>query len=241
MVSFDTTIDILNTLLCEEEPRTFSPSWIIARAPATYRYIHRHVRTENGDIDWDAVTVELGRSFQKRWTRRHRTRKGLPKPYRGKKEVEAVKRKHGPKLYTFIVALEAEDRVARDRISIALVRLAQKGNLTAREELAELIGFTIQNWIERYWYFSRWRYHPKALRAQVEGCVRRYRFSGSFVNYLFKTLVCSARGLPPVKVFSLDRPIWDDAETTLAERLVQDAETGEIRMYDRSCHNDAAH
>lgn len=238
---FDETIDILNGLLSEEEPRTFNPSWIIARAPAAYRYIRRHVRTENGDIDWDAVTAKLCRPFQKRWTRRQHRRKALPTWYRGEMEVEAVKRKHGSKLYTFVVALGAEDRVARDRISIALVRLSQKGNLTAREELAELIGFTIQNWIDRYWYLSRWRHHPEALRAQVEGCVHRYRFTGSFVNYLFKTLVLSARGLPPIRIFSLDRPIGEDAETTSAEHLVQDAETGEIRLYERSRHADAAH
>ena len=63
--------------------------------------------------------------------------------------------------------------------------------------------------------------------------MRRYRFTGSFIKYLFISLLYSARGLPAIKVFSLDKPIYTDDETTWAERVVQDAETGEVKLYER--------
>lgn len=233
-MTFERAIAILNTLLTKENPTTFNSSWILSRSPSVYRYIHKHVRTANDDIDWDAVTVELDRSFQKRWTRYRRKRKELLKLYRSKTEVDAVKKKYHNKLYTFIAYVDAEDRVVRDHISIALVRLAQKGNITAQEELADLLTFTVGNWTECYWFFSRWKYHSDSLREHIEACMRRYRFTGSFIKYLFISLVYAARGLKHIKELSLDVPLFDDSGTTLADSVVQDATTGEARLYDPS-------
>lgn len=103
--------------------------------------------------------------------------------------------------------------------------------MTAQRELTDLLQFSIEIWIERYWYFSRWRYHRDVLQGQIQGCIRRYRFTGSFINYLFVTLTYSAHGLSPIKTYSLDVPVFADRETTWADSVVQDAETGEIKMY----------
>lgn len=240
-MNFDNAIRILNTALVKKNPTTFNSSWIIAHAPAVYRYIHKHVRTTNDEIDWDAVIVGLDRPFQSRWTRHRRKRKELLKLYRSKAEVEAVKKKYQDKLHTFIAYIDADDKVARDRVSIALVRLAQKGNITAQEELTDLLTFTIENGIERYWFFSRWKYHRDSLGIHIEACMRRYRFTGSFIKYLFVSLAYASRGLKHMKTLSLDVPLFDDSGTTLADSVVQDADTGEVRLYDRSYHSDAAH
>ena len=233
-MDFDKAIHLLNTALTEKNPESFSGTWVHTHAPRAYRFIRLCVRTPGGGIDWDFITGELDPPFQKRWTQRQRKRRMLLKLYENQTEVDAIKKKHQDKLYTFIAPATAEDRVARDRISIALLRIAQKGNITAQQELTELLTFTIENWTERYWYFSRWRYHSDRIHTHIETCMRRYRFTGSFIKYLFISLLYSARGLPPIKVFSLDRPIYADDETTWAERVVQDAETGEIRMYEKS-------
>jgi hypothetical protein len=92
----------------------------------------------------------------------------------------------------------------RDIIGISFVRLAQRGNLLARQELIGLIKFTIDSWIERYSFLSRWRGHEEEIQNQLEACIRRYRYTGSFVNYVFRTLERAGRGIRPAWTSSVD-------------------------------------
>jgi hypothetical protein len=71
----------------------------------------------------------------------------------------------------------------------------------------ELVGYTIEYWIEHHAFLSRWRGYKKDLRRQVEGCIRRYRYTGSFIRYLYKTLEYAARGVRPLIAYSLDEPL----------------------------------
>jgi hypothetical protein len=235
-MDFDQAIGTLNSLLLKEEPRTFNTSWIIARAPTVYRYIHQHVRTESDQIDWDTVTRALGKDFQRRWVgRRH----GPKKHYENQTEVDAILKKSEDKMYIYIALQSEEDKLLRDKITVSLVRLAQKGNLLAQQQVVMLVRCTVDDWIEKYFVLSRWSSYGEEIDDKIIGCVQRYRYTGSFFGYLFKTMYYSARYLR--YVYSLDRPLYDDSETTLADRVVQDAETGEVRMYDRSYHSDVAH
>ncbi|MBI4480214.1 MAG: hypothetical protein HY651_09350 [Acidobacteria bacterium] len=111
------------------------------------------------------------------------------------------------KLYVFVVSADVEDRRLRDIISIALVRMAQNGNLAAKRELAELISFTVHEWIEHHPFLTRWLDYGDELREQLEGCIRRYRYTGSFIRYVFRTLQYAARGLRPRRAYSLDEPL----------------------------------
>lgn len=235
-MDFDTAIQILNSVLTKEEPISFNTSWITARAPAVYRYIHKHVRTDNDEIDWDTVTRSLDKSFQSRWRgRRH----GPKKQYENQAEVDVVLKRLGDKMYIYIAAQGEEDRALRDRITVSLVRLAQKGNTLAQQQVVMLVRCTVDDWIEKYFILNRWSSYGEEIDDKIIGCVQRYRYTGSFFGYVFKTLYYSARYLR--YTYSLDRPLFNDSEVTLADRLVQDAETGEVRMYDRSQHTDAAH
>ena len=149
-MNFDKAIQLLNTVLHKKDPEHFSGTWVYTHARRAYSYIRLHVRTPDGAIDWDYVTGELDPPFQKRWAMRKRKRRVLLKLYENQAEVDAIKKKHQDKLYTFIAPATADDRIARDRISIALLRIAQKGNVTAQQELKELLTFTIESWTERY-------------------------------------------------------------------------------------------
>jgi hypothetical protein len=104
----------------------------------------------------------------------------------------------------FIAPSSKHDRRTRDIIAISFVRLAQKGNVLARQELLGLIKFTIDHWIERYSFLSRWRGHEDEIQDQLEACIRRYRYTGSFVNYVFRTLECAGRGIRPAQMLSVD-------------------------------------
>jgi hypothetical protein len=62
---FDKATETLNTSLKQKRPKSFDPLWIEQQDEVLYKYLSRHVRTETGAIDWDAVTIALERKFQR--------------------------------------------------------------------------------------------------------------------------------------------------------------------------------
>ena len=227
-MEFSEAITILNTLLSEKDPVTFNSSWILKNAPRAYQFIFKNIRTERKGIDWDKVTRALDGRFWKRW-KHPRTR---PEPYWDKKEVYRELKRYKNKLYTFVTALNDEDKYTRDMICIALVRLAQNGNKSAQKELVKLLHYTIENWIEYCWKLNRWRGYEYQIQGKIEGCIRGYKYTGSFMAYLFKTLEYSGWGLRPLHRYSLDENLPSREDKKRIDNVVQDSETGEAKMYD---------
>jgi len=197
-----------------------------------YRFIWKNIRTETGTVDWDRVTYAIEWKFQRRWAP-GRLKKN-PVPYEDATEVEVVMNKYQEKIYVFVAPADLNDRRTRDIISISLVRLAQNGNLSAKQELMKLLGYTISDWLERFYCLSRWQGYDDKLRENLERCIRRYRYTGSFAMYFFRTLQYAGRGIRPFYAYSLDKPVAYDAEKRMIDNVVQDAETGEIQIYNRS-------
>ena len=218
MLDFNTSIRILNNALTEKEPKTISPSWVYLNTPNVYRYIWKNIRTETGDIDWDRVTVRLEKTFQKRWIR---YRYKQIKLYSKTEEVDIVLNKYKDKLYTFISTATNEDKKMQDKLVISLVRLGQKGNISAQQELIKWISYLIDDWIDRYPQIYKWRGYREELENKIKSCIRCYRYTGSFLGYLFRTLEYSAREKPPL--CSLDDPVLDGKRTRIdyivAEKL----------------------
>jgi hypothetical protein len=204
-MDFDDAVKTINKLLIEKRPDTFNSTWINKHAPHVYRFIQKNVRTEIGGIDWDSFTRALDRKLQRKWNAFSRN---TTKPYRKRTEVGVVLNQYQDKLYAFIAPADKNDEYLRDMISIALVRIAQKGNITAKEEIIKLVRFTIDNWIEHYPTLSSWEGYEPLIQKRIEGCIRCYRYSGSFIRYLFKTLEYAGRGLRPITAYSLDDPIY---------------------------------
>jgi hypothetical protein len=107
-------------------------------------------------------------------------------------------------LFAFITTEDRTDEHLRDIISIELVRIAQKGNISAKREIMRLLRFTIDDWIERNPKLSCWMGYDELIQTRLECCIRCYRYSGSFMRYLFKTLEYAGRGLRPIIAYSLD-------------------------------------
>jgi hypothetical protein len=190
-------------------------SWIVKHAPRCYRFIRQNLRREFGGIDWDRLTYALDRKFQRRWT--PAKIKQNPIPYEDRYEVETILKIYRSEMYVLIAPSNEQDRRSRDVIAISFVRLAQKGNVLARQELMEFIRYIIDDWIERYDFLSRWRGYEEEIQKQVAGCIRRYRYRGSFLNYLFRTLECVARGLQPTLGYSLDHRLYTGHETRVGK------------------------
>ncbi len=201
-MDFTSVVATVNTLLEKYQPRFFNSSWIRTQAPGCYRFIRNNLRADFGGIDWDRFTYALNRKFQRRWTPARRTKHALP--YKNQSEVNSLLRKNRDKLYVFLTSWNQQDRRTRDVISIKFVRLAQRGNLLAGRTLVDLIRYTIENWIERDCFLSRWRGHEEEMQRHVAACIRRYRYTGSFITYLFRTLQCTARGIRPACFYSLE-------------------------------------
>jgi hypothetical protein len=139
--------------------------------------------------------------------------------------------KYRNKLYVFLAPADAVDLQIRDKISVALVRIAQAGNSLAKAEVVKLVRYTIDGWLDNYCYLSRWRGHDDEINEHLEGCIRRYRYSGSFLRYVFRTLQCAGRGIRPVCAFSLDDPIATDSGERKIANVIHDPETNEIVPY----------
>lgn len=216
-------IKLLTWSLEEKNPPQFSSSWIYRNEPRVYRFIWKNVRTELGTIDWDRVTVKLERSLQARW---HERRIRRLEPYSDPHELLLVMGKYLDKRYVFFTRAK-EDNEMRNLISVALVRLSQKGNIDAKKELMEYMHFMADDCIDTYPLLWRWKWYTHELPQKLEGCIQRYRYTGTFVGYVYKTLEYSAMTLP--------RPqLLDDTKLYGAVRkvdhVIQDFDTGENRI-----------
>ena len=201
-MDFSSMVETLNNLLARTQPDAINSSWIRKHAPRCYRFIRQNLRREFGGIDWDRLTYALDWKYQRRW-RPVRTGNSRHQ-YEDHAELETIFKKYHDKMYVFIAPSDKHDRRTRDIIGISFVRLAQRGNSLARQELMGLLKFTIDSWIERYSFLSRWQGHENEIKNQLEGCIRRYRYTGSFVNYVFRTLECVGRGIRPPRMSSVD-------------------------------------
>jgi len=229
-MDFDSAVKTINRLLRRKQPQTFNSSWIQKYAPHIYRFFQKNVRRESGGIDWDKITRALDRKFPRKWIT---SRRNGTKPYRSKTEVNIILHKYNDKLYTFLTPADKDNDSIRDIISIALVRIAQKGNVTARQEIAKLVRLTIDEWIEYNPRISRWKGYEYLLQKSIEDCIRRYRYSGSFMGYLFKTLEYTGRGLRPIIVHSLEDSPYPGGRKRI-DTIAQNPETGEILIYRRN-------
>ncbi len=204
----------LNQILEEKQPLNFSPSWIFTNAQPLYHHIRLNFRTENDDIDWDIVTQGLRRSFQKRWVRYKRKNIKL---YERQSEVDVILDKYKDKLYTFLAPADEHDKKIQHRMIISLVRVGQKGNICAQQELIKWVTFITDDWIDRYPRMYRWKGYEDEIGDKIKNCIRLYRYTGSFLGYLFKTLEYSALGKPPLH--SLNDKMFN-GEKTLEEFAV---------------------
>lgn len=225
-MNFDEAITLLAFSLKEKRPSQFSSSWIYFHVPRVYFFFWKNIRTELGDVDWDLVTSKLDRQFQKLW---HPQRARRKKPYRDPQELQRALGQYWDKRYVFLSAPTEVEWRQRDWISAILARLSQRGNLSAQEELLELLHFMIEGWVERRYEVRRWRGYPTDLEHTLKQCIRCYRYTGSFAIYLLITLMKAGRGLPYVRWSSLDATILD-SDLRKIDSVIQDPATGVIRM-----------
>lgn len=202
--TFETAIADLNEILEKENPSQLSSSWIYKNTPSIYRYFWKYIKTETNEINWDHITRNLDRAYSKRWIR---YRYKQSKPYSNELEVNTILERYKDKLYTFLSFAEDGDKKIQDEMIIKLVRLGQKGNILAQQELITWVGYITNDWIDTYPQIYKWQGYRDEVEDKIRSCIRCYRYTGSFLGYLFRTLEYSARGKPPL--VSLNDKIYD--------------------------------
>ncbi|KKR21660.1 MAG: hypothetical protein UT48_C0005G0033 [Parcubacteria group bacterium GW2011_GWE2_39_37] len=227
-VNFDQAIKNLNRSLSKKNPSTFNHAWVKNSVRKSYNFITENVKTELGETDWDKIVSRLDNQHQKLWLRGFKVKK-IIKQYEDIVEVDAILDKYQANLYTFLVQTSKEEKKICDQISIRLVRTAQKGNLLAKKKAIDFIKQLVEQWIESR-NLKHWRGYNDRIEENIDRCIRRYRYSGSFIVYLYRTLECAGRGLRSLEAFSLDdySPI---TERRRSENLVYDQDTGETCLY----------
>ena len=96
---------------------------------------------------------------------------------------------------------------------------------------SEFVGCTINGWLDSHCDCSRWRGREDEIREQLEGCICRYRYSDSFLGYVFRTLEYARWGIVSFRTCSLNEPIPTDARERNIANIVRDPETNEITSY----------
>lgn len=206
---FSTAIQKLNNCLKRKRPKIFNPFWIKANAENLYEYFREFVQLPAGGIDWDFITVHLDVSFQKKW----KPCVEYSNSYESYKEVNEILAAYQKELYMLYAPKNKEEELIQDRVIIQLVRLAQRGNVLAKEKVMDCASFVIYEWMENSKYLKRWKNYSNEIPIKVESCIKNYRYSGSFMKYLYMTLYYSARGLRTT--CSIDEPIGKRNKTRL--------------------------
>jgi len=188
--------------LNKKQPEKFNSQWIKNRCRVSYRFVIKNINTEFGEPDWDLIVSKLERQNQGLWMRK--TKRTEVKLYKDKEELNIVLNCYKNKLYTFLGQIDKEDRIICDWISIKLVRLSQKGNLLAKKKIIGLLEHLVDQWIEFDKSLFGWKGYNDLKTEHIEACIRRFRYAGSFLGYLHRTLQYAGLGLVPIEKFSLD-------------------------------------
>lgn len=226
-MNLEKAIKNINRSITKKQPETINPQWIKNRCKASYKYIADNIKDELGEPDWDFITARLDRKAQRLWLKGNK-RRVVSDLYEDKDELNLVLDKFRNELYFFVTQTSQQDRQICDQISIRLVRMTQKGNVLARKELMGLMPFVIDQWVEGY-KLRHWMGYDDLIIECLERCIRKYRYSGSFLGYLYRTLEYRGRALKPLESFSLNQPS-QITERVAIDNVVKDMDTGKITI-----------
>lgn len=205
--------------IVKRSPQSFHPNWVKYSCKVSYKYIVDNIKDEFNQTDWDLIVSMLQRYNQRLWLKKKNRKKKVVILYKDEEELDIVLNRHKEKLYTFISRENKQDKLICDWISIKLVRLSQKGNILASDKIETLLRYLVDYWIEFDRSFFNWKGYNDLIDIHINACIRRFRYAGSFVGYLYRTLEYSGRGLVPLEKFSLDNYIQNN-EGRLIDRYV---------------------
>lgn len=207
--------------IIKRNPQSFHPNWIKYRCKVSYKYIVDNIKNEFNQTDWDLVISKLQRYNQKLWLKKKKRKRESVVLYEDEEELNVILNRYQEKLYTFISRESQEDKIICDWISIKLVRLSQNGNVLASDKITTLLRYLVDYWVEFDGSFFNWKGYNDLIDNHLNACIRRFRYAGSFIGYLYRTLEYSGRGLTPLKKISLDDFMFDDKKRVIDNYILK--------------------
>ena len=204
----------------KRNPQSLHPNWIKFRCKVSYKYIVDNIKDEFNQTDWDLVVSQLQKYNQRLWLKKKKRKRGSVAIYEDKKELDVILNRYEKKLYTFVSRESKEDKMICDWISIKLVRLSQKGNILASDKISTMLKYLVDYWIEFDKSFFNWKGYNDLVDNHISACIRRFRYAGSFIGYLYRTLEYSGRGLTPLEKFSLDDYVLDSKKRVIDKLVI---------------------
>jgi hypothetical protein len=201
-MNLEKAICYINRSINKKQPKSFDDKWIKYRCKISHQFIVDNIKTEFGEPDWDLVVSKLERCNQKIWMKG--IKRAINEPYKDQLELDIILEKYKDKLYTFLAQQNKEDKNICDLIGIKLVRLSQKGNILAENKAVTLCSYVVNQWLEYDQSLFNWKGYDELIFETTKSCIRRFRYAGSFLGYLYRTIEYSGRGLVPLEKFSLD-------------------------------------
>lgn len=201
-MNLEKAICYINRSINKKQPKSFDDKWIKYRCKISHQFIVDNVKTEFDETDWDLVISRLDRWNQKLWMKG--IKRKINESYVNEIELNIILDKYRDKFYTFLAQQDKEDKCTCDIISIKLVRLSQRGNILAEDKFVSLCAYLVDQWLEHDKSLSSWKGRNELITDTIKACIRRFRYTGSFLGYLYRTIEYSGRGFVPLEKFSLD-------------------------------------
>jgi hypothetical protein len=188
--------------------------------------ISKHIRTpDQKNIDWHTVIKELDPAWQDRWHPRRVDMMTGVEEYEDITEVDAILNKYREQLYLFFSTQGKKDRDMRDTICHELIRVAQKGNVDAKDTIITYATFTMDDWIDRIPRLACFRTLPEVSNNRLKKCIRGYQFwknGPAFFGYLYASLIAEAKSIYINSLDQLSYPHESHDKKTLYDKVISD-------------------
>lgn len=199
-MNFESAISTMNNLLAAKQPQTFNRAWVRVNAPCVYRFIQKEISIERNGIDWDRLTRALNPGFKSN---------GLDLFERRLNRIGIKQRS-----ILFFNDTAANSIPLPQRIKMTNIYGTSSASLSCelfKREIFQPSWSLWDCWALRSMTGSKknsklfgWRGYDPLIQTRLDCCIRCYRYSGSFMRYVFKTFEYAARGLKSLIAYSLD-------------------------------------
>ena len=187
--NFQTAIEELNQMLRRDQPKIVKSGYI-RKNLGLYLFFIRYFNKQDKSFDLMEIQQFIDEPFKSRLRAVKTIDKYLPNEfYEDNSEMDMMLEPYAGKLYVLEIASGGKDKEIRNSICEALAKLAQKGNVNAKNKLADVAYHQVQEWTMEP-QLEQFQYRIDDVMNIVERCIYYYdpKISKSFLNYLLSTL-----------------------------------------------------
>ncbi|MDD5726815.1 MAG: hypothetical protein PHC53_05455 [Patescibacteria group bacterium] len=219
----------LKDLLAKEQPAAFSLSWLASKDTKLYNSLDKKIRKSEGDVTWLGLIKELGPEWFAKWKpgRRNKELEEM-RAYEDESEVQTVLDEFKGSLYTMVTAKSPEEIETRNNLCGCLAALSQKGNVSAKRALRDLLELFLQETIDSIPSLAVYKMEPDKLDERYEACIAHWDPGKPFLKYLLGSLFFYSRTLG--RQISMETGYGREDEADWASKVGTDPE-GEFIYY----------